>query len=165
MDQPRRLLKLFTEVRLSSSSSPSSLTGSDSVDQVLKDLKGPDLRQLLSYVKDWNTVARTSEVAQAVLHALLRFHSAEEILAALEAKTVVVEEEEDDEEEEDEEMDGGKNRKRKARKAPREVRAADVLGALVPYTERHLNRADKMVRESFIVEHLLGMMDSFEDEV
>ncbi|KAL8283412.1 hypothetical protein RQP46_005822 [Phenoliferia psychrophenolica] len=167
MDQPRRLLKLFTEVRLvASDRSENSITGSLSVDEVLRTLQGPDLRQLLGYVKDWNTVARTAEVAQGVLHAILRFHSAEEVLAALDAKSEVVVEEEEEDEDEDEEMDGGKGKGkgRKTRKAPREVKAKDVLAALVPYTERHLNRADKMVRESFIVEHLLGMMDSFEDE-
>lgn len=163
MDQPRRLLKLFTEVRLSASDEREALTGSLSVDAVLRTLAGADLRQLLSYVKDWNTVARTAEVAQGVLHAILRFHSAETVLAALDAKTEAPVEESEDEMDEDEPE--RKNKKGgKARKAPREVRAADVLGALVPYTERHLNRADKMVRESFIVEHLLGMMDSFEDE-
>ena len=41
--------------------------------------------------------------------------------------------------------------------------AGDVLGALSPYTERHMARADKLVRESFIVEHLLGMMEGFDD--
>lgn len=169
MDQPRRLLKLFTEVRLSTSEDRESLTGSTNVDAVLKALKGTDLRQLLSYVKDWNTVARTAEVAQGVLHAVLRFHSAEEVLEALDAKSAAEEaaEEMDVDEEEEEEVEekaGKGRRKKKERKAPREVKAAEVLGALVPYTERHLNRADKMVRESFIVEHLLGMMESFDEE-
>ncbi|KAK4701048.1 U3 small nucleolar RNA-associated protein 13, partial [Phenoliferia sp. Uapishka_3] len=163
MDQPRRLLKLFTEVRLSTSDDRDSLTGSTNVDAVLKSLRGADLRQLLSYVKDWNTVARTAEVAQGVLHAILRFHSAEEVLEALEAKSEAPKDEEMEVDSEDEDEDLKKRRKEK-KKAPREVKAAEVLGALVPYTERHLNRADKMVRESFIVEHLLSMMDSFDDE-
>jgi len=166
MDQPKRLLKLFTEVR-TSSHEEGSITGSVNVDAVLKGLEGADLRQMLGYVKDWNTVGRTSDVAQAVLHAILKLHSAEAVLAALEPPRVAVEDAEDDEPDfmdEDETEDERKQKARERRKqARKEAKAGEVLGALIPYTERHFARADKLVRESFIVEHLLGMMESFEE--
>lgn len=176
MNQPRRLLNLFTEVRLTSGSSstdPSanaadllSYTGSRHVDIVLQKLSPSELRQLLGYIRDWNTVARSAETAQAILHAILKFHDADQILATLEGKAPgqEVEEETEEEEESDEEEDEQekKRRKRKARK-PDQVKANEVLGALIPYTERHMARADKLVRESFIVEHLLGMMEGFDD--
>lgn len=165
LDQPRRLLKLFTEVRTTTTKAAdvlviSSITGSTHVDHVIRDLNPTDLRQLMSYVKDWNTIARTAEVAQGILHAILKYHSAARVLQALQAtEKKEVEMEVDDEAEEE---DDGKKQKKKRR--PKEVTAADVLNALIPYTERHLNRADKMVRESFIVEHLLGMMESWDQE-
>lgn len=118
-----------------------------------------DLRQLLFYIKDWNTVARTAEVAQAVLHAVLKYHTAEQVLECLEPKKEEEEEPTFDDEEEEEEQD---KKKRKPRRKV-EMKAGDILNALIPYTERHMTRADKMVRESFIVEHLLGQMESFED--
>jgi U3 small nucleolar RNA-associated protein 13 len=159
MDQPRRLLKLFTQVRSTASEDPDSLTGSHLVDTVIKSLNAADLRQMLSYVKDWNTVARTSEVAQAVLNAILRFHSATFILGALEGPKVVEEiialDDMDDEED-------GASKKPKEKKK-KELKGGEILGALIPYTERHFGRAQKMVTESFIVDHLLGMMESFDE--
>jgi U3 small nucleolar RNA-associated protein 13 len=176
MNQPRRLLNLFTEVRLtsgSSSSDPSanaadllSHTGSRHVDIVLQKLSPNELRQLLGYIRDWNTVARSAETAQAVLHAILKFHDADEILATLEGKAkgqeVESEEEEESEEDEEESAEDRKRRKRKQKRAE-PPKAHEILGALIPYTERHMARADKLVRESFIVEHLLGMMEGFDD--
>lgn len=155
MDQPRRLLKLFTQVRGEASDDTTAITGSRSVDDVIKGLSPSDLRQLLVYIKDWNTVSRTSEVAQSVLNAVLRYHSADAVLACLEPPKEKGEEEVTSfEMDEDEEP---------LKKKKREVKAADVLNALIPYTERHFGRADKMVRESFIVDHLLGMMESFDE--
>jgi U3 small nucleolar RNA-associated protein 13 len=173
MDQPRRLLKLFTEVLTDSSAdTSSSFTGSPSVDAVLKSLSPLELRQMLLYVKDWNTVARTAEVAQAVLHAILKSHSADKVLECLEPKkpdededaTAFDEDEDDDEDHDVDAADAGK--KRKSRRRPRpEMKAGDVLQALIPYTERHMTRTDKMVRESFIVEHLLIQMESLVGEL
>ncbi|BGP48858.1 U3 small nucleolar RNA-associated protein 13 [Rhodotorula kratochvilovae] len=171
MDQPRRLLNLFTEVRASAGTNGAedllSLTGSRHVDAVLRGLSPAELRQLFRYIKDWNTVSRTADTAQAVLHAILKLHDADKLLAVLEGRA-----EEDsageielagagkakDADEDDEDDDEARKRKKRT-----EVKAADVLGALIPYTERHMTRADKLVRESFIVEHLLGMMEGFDD--
>jgi U3 small nucleolar RNA-associated protein 13 len=160
MDQPRRLLKLFTEVRAAASDDSSSLTGSTNVDAVLKSLTPVDLRQLLFYVKDWNTVSRTAEIAQAVLYAVLKMHSAEAVLACLEPPVEAPTFEEDAGEDDD--GDDGDTKLKAKKKKKREMKAGEILQALLPYTERHMTRADKMVRESFIVEHLLGQMDSFE---
>ena len=175
MDQPRRLLKLFTLVR-SAPTLPlsSTLTGNLSVDIVLKELQSVELRQMMGYVREWNTSARTAEVAQGVLYAIFKFHSAAMVLESLEGKVrgldgMEVDEKEDtDDDEDDSEAEdvhvNDKNRKNiKPIKKAQQFKATEVLGALIPYTERHFSRADKIVRESFIVEHLLGMMDSFEE--
>ncbi|GAA5987953.1 hypothetical protein JCM10908_007288 [Rhodotorula pacifica] len=181
MDQPRRLLNLFTEVRLTSGASNSSTdpaadllsyTGSRHVDAVLRSLSPREIRQLLGYIKDWNTVSRSADTAQTVLHALLKMHDADKLLAYLDGREGAGAEEDgaaeleglaDDADANENDDEAGK---RVAKKGPRkrpDVKAGDVLGALVPYTERHLARADKLVRESFIVEHLLGMMEGFDD--
>ena len=164
MDQPRRLLKLFTEVFTESSASKDSYTGSTSVDTILKTLSQQDLRQMLLYVKDWNTVARTAEVAQAVLHAILKSHTADKVLDCLEPPKPEEDEEEDVASDDEDEDDDARKKKRKSRPRP-EMKAGDVLQALIPYTERHMTRTDKMVRESFIVEHLLTQMESLVGEL
>ncbi|KAK4051392.1 U3 small nucleolar RNA-associated protein 13 [Microbotryomycetes sp. JL201] len=165
MNQPKRLLRLLTEVRRASLEMSDSFTGSVNVDSVIKSLSTVDLRQLLMYIKDWNTVARTAEIAQGVLHAIFKYHSVEHVLEALEPPKPSEEDEEreeDSDEDDDDAMDGGKQRRRPKRK-PVEMKAGELLQALIPYTERHMNRADKLVRESFIVEHLLSQMVGFED--
>ncbi|SCZ89796.1 BZ3500_MvSof-1268-A1-R1_Chr9g10598 [Microbotryum saponariae] len=173
MDQPRRLLKLLTEVRLAASEDLKSYTGSSQVDQVLQSLGDVDLRQLLLYVKDWNTNARTSEVAQGVLHAILKLHCAEKVLECLDPQKPKEDQDQDvnfgvaDDDDEDEIVNDEKRKERRrelAKKRRTEIKAGDLLQALIPYTERHLSRADKMVRESYIVEHLLGQMNSYELE-
>ncbi|GAA5871336.1 hypothetical protein JCM16303_000720 [Sporobolomyces ruberrimus] len=168
MDQPRRLLKLFTEVRLTSGSPTSStdpaadalsFTGSRHVDAVIKSLSPSDLRQLLSYIKDWNTVSRSSDVAQGILHAILKYHDADAVLSALEGRQVSPEDDGDVLDLDGMMEDGAVSKPKKDEKN----NAGEILGALIPYTERHMTRADKLVRESFIVEHLLGMMEGFDD--
>ncbi|KAA1467886.1 WD40 repeat-like protein [Dentipellis sp. KUC8613] len=42
---------------------------------------------------------------------------------------------------------------------PAEDIPADVLEALIPYTERHLARVERLVRESYVVDFVLGEMD------
>ncbi|GAA5826592.1 hypothetical protein JCM11251_002440 [Rhodosporidiobolus azoricus] len=182
MNQPRRLLNLFTEVRLTSGTSSSdpaqnaadllSFSGSRHVDAVLQKLSPSELRQLIGYIRDWNTVARSAEVAQGILHALLKFHDADKILAILEGRLGGAEDEEDEALDltgmVDDDGEGtltaiAKRGKGKKNGSQEQVKASDVLGALIPYTERHMARADKLVRESFIVEHLLGMMEGFDD--
>lgn len=169
MDQPRRLLKLFTALKLDPLDQES-LTGSSSVDSVIKALLPDELAQMMGYIKDWNTSARTAEIAQCVLHAILKTHSAGKVLEALEGKSKafdqknLMEIEGNSDHEDDTPAVAEKKRRSRIQLAKKRktLRADEVLGALIPYTERHFSRSDKMVRESFIVEHLLGMMQSFE---
>ncbi|KAK4057285.1 U3 small nucleolar RNA-associated protein 13 [Microbotryomycetes sp. JL221] len=165
MGQPKRLLRLLTEVRHTSTEMKDSFTGSINVDSVIKKLSTTSLRQLLLYIKDWNTVARTSEVAQGVLHAVFKFHSVEHVLEAIEPPKKDEDEQDDDQDEDqDVDMDKSNLQKRKPkRKLATDMKAGELLQALIPYTERHMTRADKLVRESFIVEHLLSQMQGFDD--
>ena len=47
--------------------------------------------------------------------------------------------------------------------APAEGRGAtalkEILDALIPYTERHLARAERLVQESYVLDYVLGEMD------
>ncbi|TCD63181.1 U3 small nucleolar RNA-associated protein 13 [Steccherinum ochraceum] len=142
MEQPGRLLNLFKGIS-SASSTPSpqasSITGHAAVDEVLRTLAGSDLTRLLRYVRDWNANAKTSAVAQKVLHAIVKHRAAEDIIKAYEADNVLSESSSKDQ--------GGSTALR------------ELIEGLVPYTERHLARMEKLVQESYVVDYLLGEMD------
>jgi U3 small nucleolar RNA-associated protein 13 len=151
MEQPGRLLSLFTDIRssfsLAESEEPSeitcvpSITGHLSVDEVIRTLPGSDLAQLLRYVRDWNAKAKTSGVAQSVLYAVVKLRSAEHVMQAfgdaagqsmiVDGLTVGA---------------GGTGLK-------------ELVDALIPYTERHLSRMERLVQESYVVDYILGEMD------
>ena len=73
LDQPYRLLNLFNEVISNpQTEEDSSITGLLEVDQVIATLSDPQMSTLLLRVRDWSTNARTSHVAQRILHVILR---------------------------------------------------------------------------------------------
>jgi U3 small nucleolar RNA-associated protein 13 len=145
MEQPGRLLNLFREVQ-SVNADDNSITGHFSVDEVIRTLGGSDLAKLLRYVRDWNTSAKTSRVAQGVLYAVVKQKSADEVMKAFK-----------DDSEEVAFANGGNVEKKVAKSS--DMTLKDVVDALIPYTERHLSRMDKLVQDSYMVDYILGEMD------
>lgn len=70
LDQPYRLLKLFTEV-INNNQEDGSISGLLAVDTAIGQLDLAMVERLLLRVRDWNTNGRTSGVAQTVLHVIL----------------------------------------------------------------------------------------------
>ncbi|KAJ7631251.1 U3 small nucleolar RNA-associated protein [Roridomyces roridus] len=141
MGQPGRLLSLFKDIRAAAAESgaeSASITGHASVDEVIRTLGGSDLAKLLRYVRDWNAVAKTSIVAQGVLLAIMKLRSA----GRHEVKETAFLQGED----------GGE-------KGVGGTALKEMVEALIPYTERHLARMDRLVQESYIVDYVLGEMD------
>lgn len=161
--QPRRLLSLFTAVAnkrprgeedsdaathlllssmglqdIDTKSDATSITGLQSVDEALSTMPLSSLALLLSYVRTWNSSSRTSPIAQTILHAILRFYSTEQILTAFDPRkttpTAVVE--------------GGK-------KKAKQPTLPELLEALIPYSERHYARAERMSVEASILEYTI----------
>jgi len=90
LDQPYRLLNLFNEVISNSSvQMDKSITGLAEVDQVIATLSDEQLTKLLLRVRDWSTNARTSHVAQRILHVILRKCSPERLMGLKNIKGVV----------------------------------------------------------------------------
>lgn len=137
MEQPGRLLSLFKNIK-TIDADDTSITGHPSVDEVIHTLGGSELAKLLLYVRDWNTNAKTSRVAQGILHAVVKLKSSEEVMQAFHDRFG------DDEE-----------------KGPATSGSTlkDLVDALIPYTERHLARMDRLVQESYMVDYILGEMD------
>ncbi|CAG8464371.1 1252_t:CDS:10 [Acaulospora colombiana] len=102
LNQPFRLLTLFTEVFDNRPEGDTSITGSGSIDEIIGTLSKENLEQMLKYLRDWNTNARHSRTAQIVLN---------------------------------------------------------LLDGLLPYTERHYQRLDRMLTDSYIIDYTLHAMD------
>jgi len=155
MSQPGRLLHLFSTV----ASSPSSLvaiTGSDEVDQVIATLSGTDLVRLLKFVRDWNTNARTSSVAQTVLHAILKLRTPEDLLAAFENKAP---ENLGADIDMDADADADAEIEEKPKRRDPQLSLKDLLDGLMPYSQRHFTRIDKLVQDSYMLDYIVGEMD------
>ncbi|KAI8394307.1 WD40-repeat-containing domain protein [Radiomyces spectabilis] len=117
LNQPFRLLKIFREVMESRPEGDSSITGSSQVDSIVGEMTQEQIEKLLGYIRDWNTNAKHSDIAQSVLYALLSSHSAEELVEIANAK--------------------------------------EILDALLPYTDRHYQRIDDLITQSYIVDYTL----------
>jgi len=124
LGHPGRLLQLFKELK-----GDSGVTGSADVDRVLQELASTDLVRLLLYVRDWNTRASSTAIAQRVLHAIMKLRSAEDIANAFSSTG--------------DEQSG----------------LHELVEGLIPYTERHLVRMERLVQESYVVDYVLREMD------
>lgn len=149
MDQPGRLYKLFSTIRAEQAESETpaaaaSLTGHAAVDEVVRTLSASDLARLLRHVRNWNTTARTSAVAQGILHAVLKLRSVADIVAAFSPAVAALEQ--DTAKDKDKDAAGLKH----------------LIDGLIPYSERHLTRVEKLVQESYTIDFLLAEMDGFE---
>jgi U3 small nucleolar RNA-associated protein 13 len=151
LEQPGRLLNLFKDIRSGLNADPSeiesSVTGHPAVDEVIGTLAASDLAKLLCYVRDWNTNVKTSEVAQGILFAILKLRSAEDVINAFDREAGELQNEPT--------PDGAAG--------DVDVRPGsalkELLDALIPYTERHLARMEKLLQDSYVVDYILGEMD------
>ncbi|CAO3661060.1 unnamed protein product [Rhizopus stolonifer] len=117
LEQPFRLLKLFKEVHEARPEGDQSVTGSENIDGILGQLSIENIEKLLKYVRDWNTNAKHSDIAQITLNAILISHTAEEIVEIPTAK--------------------------------------EIIDGLLPYTDRHYQRIDDLITQSFIIDYTL----------
>jgi U3 small nucleolar RNA-associated protein 13 len=140
MQQPGRLLSLFKSVRGGPDleDRPKSFTGSAAVDEVIRTMSAEDLITLIKFVRSWNSNAKTSEVAQEILHAIVKLRSAEEIMDMFRPQVTLTGEEQSTD------AHGG---------------LKEIVDGLIPYTERHLARMERLIQESYVVDFLLEEMD------
>ncbi|KAL3468350.1 WD40 repeat-like protein [Aspergillus heterothallicus] len=146
LNHPGRLLSLFNTA-IDAADDPNasdeqkhdranSFTGNSSIDEVLQTLDHENLFALVLRLRDWNTNARHSKIAQRILFALFRSYPASTFVELASSKMV---------------------------KRSRDGRAAaamkDILQALAAYTERHYRRVEELEDESYLVEWVLGEMD------
>lgn len=79
LNHPARLLSLLQNVVGMTPREAGSISGLKAVDEVLSSLSDEQLLSLLNRVRDWNTNARTSPVAQRVLSVVVRSYPADRL--------------------------------------------------------------------------------------
>jgi len=90
LDQPHRLLNLFSQVLSNSGDGKeTSITGLTEVDLVIASLSDVQLKTLLVRICDWSTNARTAYVAQRLLHVILRKIAPERIARVSDVKSTI----------------------------------------------------------------------------
>ncbi|KAK2753586.1 U3 small nucleolar RNA-associated protein 13 [Arachnomyces sp. PD_36] len=149
LNHPRRLLHLFTaaidsskqdgNIRASQEGKETGLTGNPDIDTVLQSLGNENLYTLLLHIRDWNTNARTSLVAQRLLYALAKSYPPSTFVQLASQRRV--------------DLEGRKGRKTSA------GGMKEVFDALAAYTDRHYRRVEELADESFLVEWVLSEMD------
>lgn len=142
MQQPGRLLALFGDIRSvtleQGLQSDISVSGNHALDEVLRTLPSPDLSLLVRYIRDWNTNAKTSGVAQSILYAILKLRPAEDVIEAFGYYSA---------------------QGTSSYDSRQSIVLKDIVDGLIPYTQRHLARLDRLVQESFVVDYMLNEMD------
>ena len=150
LNHPKRLLDLFTSV-VNGTHEPGSYTGREEVDAVLARLSDVQLWNLLKRLRDWNANARTYNIAQHVLYALLRLHPKERILGLRRRRKVG--------NVQDAEL-ADAMAELSTEQGPRDRESVkDVLDGLRAYTERHYARLEKTSEERFVLLWALQQMD------
>lgn len=144
MDQPRRLFNLLSDI-LSDTSSMLSTQSSTILTEVFASLNSSDIFRLLGYIRDWNSKSRDSDTAQSALHVLLKTQSSSSILKAAPVRTGL------------EIALPSETAKESATKGS----IADIIEALMPYTERHYARAERLHQESAFLDFVLAQMDDY----
>lgn len=134
-----------------------SITGLTSVDSIIANLPSPLLIQLLIYIRDWNTSTRTSPIAQTLLHAILSTHTATHLISiftsSLQTHRAALAERLENEELGIVAAVSDKQRARERRmERERNVDLATLVDGLLPYTERHWQRADRTLIEASMLE-------------
>ena len=154
MNHPARLLALFTSVVHTSPPEEGSLSGVRAVDDVLASLANDQLYLLLLRVRDWNTNARTAPVAQQILWVLVKSYPAARFVELSKSWRRPGS------------GSGGDSAghmdttaSRFAAKGAHPANLLDLFDALKAYTQRHYERVDDLVDESYVIEYTLREMD------
>jgi U3 small nucleolar RNA-associated protein 13 len=134
MDQPGRLFGLFKSVVVTEKPDEGSMTGLNTVDEVLCSLADEQLYKLLLRLRDWNTNVKTAPIAQKILWTIVKSYPASR-LAGL----------------------------RPAGKVGAKGSLKDVFDAIRAYSEKHYKRVEELVDESYLLDFTLREMDEVGD--
>ena len=104
--------------------------------------------KLLSFVRDWNTQAKTSAIAQTILYAVVKVRSAEEMIQSFKDSSV------------EKRIESSLDEEESTKPGSNGTALKEMVDALIPYSERHMSRLDRLLQESYVVDYILGEMDN-----
>lgn len=133
IDQPGKLLGLLKAII---GSDDSTLYG------VIRNLPHSELQTLLRHVRGWNATAKHFNIAQAILHAIFKLRSIDDISESFQAhdKSLLY----------DTAMTSSESQA---------LSLNELVQSLIPYTERHLARLNRLVQDSYMIDYVLEEMD------
>lgn len=147
-NQPGRLYSIFKNIASSVGGPlPEGLTGDTLVDEVIRTLAVPDLARLLSFVCSWNSNAKTSGVAQRILFAIVKLRSAHGLMRVFDDEITI------------KPFDMDNTDETSPTANPGMTAMKELIEAIIPYTERHLSKVDRLLQESYLIDYILGEMD------
>jgi U3 small nucleolar RNA-associated protein 13 len=137
-----------------------SITGNPAVDEVVRTLPATELSKLLLRIRDWNATAKTSGIAQLILHAVVKLRPAEDLRRGFNQRPTNLDNEMAlDADNEGVSGDKAGQQSGSNTTTKRGEGLQEVVEALIPYTERHLARTDRLVQDTYILDFLLSEMD------
>lgn len=142
LDHPNRLLSLLRETVETDHPEEGSLSGSKPVDSVLGSLNDSQLVLLLNRLRAWNTNTKNTLVAQKVLWVIFKSYSTERLLQLGYSRNA--------------ESSVGDKVAKPSRYEQLDMR--DLLNGLRVHTERHYQRMEEMIDESYLMEFMLRQM-------
>ncbi|PVU86909.1 hypothetical protein BB559_006336 [Furculomyces boomerangus] len=127
LDKPHSILNMLMEsIRTNNGLTEETFLGSVDIDNVFGSLTKDQLTRVLNYAREWNTNAKLSFVAQAVISCIFHYYSHKQLL----------------------QIPG----------------IRQLVASLIPYTERHLSRMDRLLTDTFMLDYALHGLDNLVEE-
>lgn len=128
IDRPNRLLSLLQKTYIQSKT-----TTSLRPETIFENLPASSLAKLLSLIQAWNATSGNAEIAQAVLHSIVKYQPADTVFNSLKAS---------------------------AEKSQNASSPKGFFDSSISYTERHLRRLRKLEQDSWVLDLILDEMSS-----
>eukprot|EP00475_Leptophrys_vorax_P038463 TRINITY_DN6792_c0_g1_i1.p1 TRINITY_DN6792_c0_g1~~TRINITY_DN6792_c0_g1_i1.p1 ORF type:complete len:886 (+),score=244.24 TRINITY_DN6792_c0_g1_i1:285-2660(+) len=132
LKHPRRLYGILEELIVN---------GSGTLDSVIAVLTADELLECLRFIRDWNVNSKKSIVAQGLLSRITACRGSLFSIFEESRKNLDEDGEQDTEDEKDERMTKGEFQ--------------EIIDAITAYTERHLQRANALYQQSFLIDYIL----------
>lgn len=163
LDKPVKLLKLFLDVESSeeqdelegeSHEGEGSITGSSQIDQIIQSLNQIELIKLLNYIKTWNSIPKSTPIAQKLLFLIFKSKSIQDILSTDSSPRSLENREDSHEDDDPVPVDQPPKKPSKSYQSHHDLR--EILKILLVYSDRNLTKIDKTCQESHLIEFLLN---------
>ncbi|KAH9814993.1 WD40-repeat-containing domain protein [Melampsora americana] len=150
LNKPVRLLRLFNEILEQDEDNDDGDDRIKEIDEVVKELKLHEVITLLKFCRDWNSLSKTQETSQEILYRIFKFHSYKSLLNSIEESQNFLEIGIDTQKE---------NLKKIQNLRTEKESLKEILNTLFVYSERYLNKIEKVNQELNVLSYLLNQME------